>query len=67
MELSGDAFADRARSPVRELAAARTRRQGNEDDGIRDPIGHPIEVHQEVGEAITKSLLRLLGRIAGLR
>jgi protein-tyrosine-phosphatase len=49
MELSGDAFADRARSLVKEPAAARTRRQGKEDDDIRDPIGHPIEVHQEVG------------------
>ena len=66
-ELSGDAFADRARSLVKKLAAARTRRQGNEDDDIPDPIGHPIEVHQEVGEAITESLLPLLGRIAGLR
>src|SRR3954447_22518217 len=41
----GENPAERARSLVQEMAAARPRRTGGEDDDIRDPIGQPLEVH----------------------
>ena len=66
LEPQGDDFADRARSLVAAMAAARSRRQSGEDDDIRDPIGLPVEVHEEVGEAIAEALLPLLRRLADL-
>jgi protein-tyrosine phosphatase len=62
----GATLADRARSLVAEMAAARPRRQGGEDDDVRDPIGLPVEVHEEVGVAIAQALLPILGRLARL-
>ncbi len=66
VELPGETPADRARSLVREMAAARSRRAGGAGDDVRDPINQPLEVHQEVGEAIAAALIPLLGRIAAL-
>jgi len=66
VELPGDGLADRARALVREMHAARPRRQSGPEDDIRDPIGLPPEVHQESGEAVAEALLPLLERIAGL-
>jgi protein-tyrosine phosphatase len=63
----GADFGERARALVTEMAAARPRRHGGEDDDIRDPIGQPPEVHEEVGEAITATLLPVLRRIVDLR
>ena len=63
----GADFTARARALVAEMAAARSRRSGGEDDDIRDPIGQPPEVHEEVGEAITAALLPVLRRIVSLR
>jgi protein-tyrosine phosphatase len=48
----------------RPRAAARHSRAG---DGVRDPIGQPPEVHEDVGEVITAALLPLLGRLVALR
>jgi protein-tyrosine-phosphatase len=62
----GDDFEDRARAFVRELAAARGRRHSGAEDDIRDPIGQPPEVHEEVGEAITAALLPILRRLVAL-
>ena len=67
VEVHGDDLAERARNLVRELAAARSRRQSGAADDIRDPIGLPAEVHQEVGDAVAGALLRVLSRIAALR
>jgi protein-tyrosine phosphatase len=58
-------FGDRAF--MQELAAARPRRHSGQDDDIRDPIGRPPEVHEEVGEAITAALIPVLQRIIALR
>ena len=66
-EFAGEAFVDRARGLVAALAAARSRRQGSADDDVRDPIGHPVEVHQEAGEAIAAALLPLLHRLLRLQ
>ena len=52
---------------VKALAAARSDRHAGEDDDVRDPIGQPLEVHDEVGTAIVDTLLPVLRRIAGLR
>ncbi|WP_217637077.1 hypothetical protein [Geodermatophilus telluris] len=62
----GAVLADRARTLVRELHDARPRRQSSPDDDIRDPIGLPLDVHQEIGEVIAAALIPLLERIAGL-
>jgi protein-tyrosine phosphatase len=67
VEVPGDDLADRARSLVKELAAARSRRQSGRGDDIRDPVGLPPEVHQEVGDAVAGALIPVLSRIAALR
>jgi protein-tyrosine phosphatase len=58
-------FAERARTLVREMAAARSRRTAGEDD-VPDPVSFPLEAHQETGEVIAGALIPLLDRIAGL-
>jgi protein-tyrosine phosphatase len=65
VEPGGD-FVQRARTLVAEMAAARSRRQSSDDDDIRDPIGLPIEVHEEVGLAVAEALLPVLRRLADL-
>src|SRR3954451_3738153 len=65
-EVAGADFAERPRALVRQLAGARSRRSG-EDDEVPDPIGLPLEAHQEAGELIAEALLPLLGRIVALR
>jgi protein-tyrosine phosphatase len=60
-------LAERAEQLVQGMAAARSGRQGGTDDDVRDPIGQPIEVHDEVGAVIVDSLLPLLRRIADPR
>jgi protein-tyrosine-phosphatase len=63
-EPPGGGPAQRARHLVQKMGAARSRRASGEDDDIRDPIGRPLEVHQEVGEAIAEALLPVLRRFA---
>jgi protein-tyrosine-phosphatase len=66
IEVPGGNLAERARSLVREMAAARSRRHSGEDDDVLDPIGRPVDVHEEAGKAIAEALLPLLRRIASL-
>jgi protein-tyrosine-phosphatase len=66
VEPPGDDLTDHARHLVRKMVAARSRRHGGEQDDIRDPIGRPAEVHQEVGLAISEALLPILRRFAAL-
>jgi len=66
-EIPGDGLAQRARNLVKELAAARPHRQSGTEDDIRDPVGLPAEVHQEVGDAVAGALVPVLSRIAALR
>ena len=66
VELPGDALVDRARVFVGKMNAARSRRQTDATDDIRDPIGLPVEVQEEVGAAIAEALIPLLVRIAAL-
>ncbi|MGY1681941.1 hypothetical protein [Geodermatophilus sp. SYSU D01176] len=66
VDVPGHGLAERARHLVKELAAARSRRQGSTDDDIRNPIGQPAEVHAEVGDAIAGALIPVLARIAAL-
>jgi protein-tyrosine phosphatase len=61
----GHTSAERARSLVRVMAAARAQRHSGEHDDVRDPIGQPVDVHQMVGEAIAEALLPVLSRLAG--
>ena len=64
--LDGGSLIVRARGLVAEMAAARSRRHGGQDaDDIRDPVGEPLEVHEEVGEAIAAALLPVLMRFVG--
>lgn len=66
--LAGESVSDRARGLVAALASARPKRSGGGDeDDVRDPIGYPVEVHQEVGDEIAEALLPVLRRIADLR
>ncbi|MDP9459033.1 MAG: protein-tyrosine-phosphatase [Actinomycetota bacterium] len=57
---AGEGFGDRARALVATLAAARGRRSGGADDDIADPMGRPVDAHQEVGQAVAEALLRVL-------
>ena len=61
---AGADLPERARELVSAMAEARSRRSGGDYDDIRDPIGLPVEVHQEVGEAIAEALLPVLARLA---
>ena len=63
----GPTLADRARSLVGALSAARSRRQSTDDDDIADPVNRPLAAHQDAGDAIVATLLPLLSRIAALR
>lgn len=62
----GEDLPARARGLVKDMAAARSRRHGGEDDDVPDPIGRPLEAHEEAGELIVGSLIPVLGRIADL-
>ena len=62
---AGATFAERARGLVAALAAARSQRQAMDDD-VPDPIGRPVDVHEEVGELIAAALLPLLRRLVAL-
>jgi hypothetical protein len=64
--VEGADLGERARALVRELGALRPRRHSAGDEDVRDPIGHPPEVHLEAGEAIADALLPPLRRLAEL-
>ena len=67
VDLPGENLAERARALVRAMGMARSQRQSDsEDDDILDPIGRPLEVHQEVGEAVAAALIVVLGRIVAV-
>jgi protein-tyrosine-phosphatase len=66
VDLPGREFPERSRALVNEMAAARSRRHGGTRDDVRDPIGRPVEVHEEVGEAIAQALLPVLRGFAAL-
>jgi protein-tyrosine-phosphatase len=63
----GEDLAERARSLVKGMNAARSERRSGAEDDVRDPIGQSLEVHDEVGTVIVASLLPVLKRIADLR
>jgi protein-tyrosine phosphatase len=63
---TGSDFPERARRLVTTMAAARGRRSGGEDDDVRDPIGQPVEVHEEVGGLIAATLIPVLDRLVQL-
>jgi protein-tyrosine phosphatase len=65
-ELPGDTFAERCRSLVREMAAARARRSSDLRDDIPDPIREPITFHEQVGDVIADAVARLFGHIVDL-
>lgn len=65
---TGVSFAQRARGLAAAMAAARSRRhRAREDDDVRDPIGEPLAVHEEVGETITAALLPVLQQFVVLQ
>jgi protein-tyrosine-phosphatase len=64
--VAGGDLAQRARDLVKAMAAARSHRHSGEGDDVRDPIRQPLDVHQEVGEAIAQALLPVLARLASL-
>lgn len=67
-DLTGGSFAERARCLVAAMASSRAQlRGGGEDDDVRDPIRHPVEVHQEVGDAIVEALIPVLDRLIELQ
>jgi protein-tyrosine-phosphatase len=65
--VEGAPLPDRARNLVTAMSAARSGRQAGADDDLRDPIGQPIEVHEEVATVIVDSLLPVLRRLADLQ
>lgn len=64
--VDGATFVDRARDLVRRMAASRSHRRTGAGDDVRDPIGQPIEVHDEVATLIAESLRPILQRVADL-
>jgi protein-tyrosine-phosphatase len=62
----GADLSERGRALVKEMAAQRPLRHGDADDDVPDPIGQPVEVHEEVGQLIAEALLPILRRIADL-
>jgi hypothetical protein len=56
----------RSASLVDALADVRSRRAGDGEDDVPDPISRPVEAHEEAGELIVGALLPLLGRVAAL-
>jgi protein-tyrosine phosphatase len=66
-EVAGDDFTDRARSLVSIMAAARGRRRGeDQDDDVFDPIGLPLQAHEDMGDMVTAALLPVLNRLVRL-
>jgi protein-tyrosine-phosphatase len=65
-DLPGATFADRCRSLVRHMAAARARRASDAHDDIPDPVGESLGFHEEVGDAIADGIVRIFGRFAEL-
>jgi protein-tyrosine phosphatase len=63
---AADAPAGRARALVRAMAEARAGRAASDGDDVADPIGRPVEAHEEAGEVIVEGLLPVLARIAAL-
>jgi protein-tyrosine phosphatase len=51
---------ERARELAGRLNAGRAQRPSGADDDIADPIGRPLEVHREVGDAIAGALRPLV-------
>ncbi|TFV88393.1 hypothetical protein E4P40_10015 [Blastococcus sp. CT_GayMR20] len=47
---------DRVRELAGRLNAGRAQRPSGADDDIEDPIGRPVEVHRQVGDAIAEAL-----------
>ena len=62
----GGGLGDRARGLVQAMADVRSRRTTDDNDDVPDPIGGPVEAHEEAGELIVAALLPLLGRIAAM-
>jgi protein-tyrosine-phosphatase len=58
----GEGLAERSRSLVGAMAAARSHRRIGGGD-IDDPMGKPVEMHQQVAERIAAALLPLLERL----
>ncbi|MGY1716380.1 hypothetical protein ACI78R_18100 [Geodermatophilus sp. SYSU D01106] len=56
----------RLQALVAALAARRRRTSRGAGDDVPDPVGRPLEVHQEVGERIADALLPLLDRMAAV-
>jgi protein-tyrosine phosphatase len=65
-DLSGDTFAERCRSLVRQMAATRACRSSDVHDDIPDPVGESAAFHEEVGDAIADGIARLFSRFADL-
>ena len=65
LEPDGDSFRQRATSLVAAMAENRSRRSAGDAD-VPDPVGRPIEAHEEVGNLIAAALLPLLQRLAEL-
>ncbi|MGY2083195.1 arsenate reductase/protein-tyrosine-phosphatase family protein [Blastococcus sp. SYSU DS0539] len=63
---AGEGFAGRVRALVAALAAARPGRSGGGDDDIADPIGRPLEGHEEIGQAVADALLPVLTAVVAL-
>jgi protein-tyrosine phosphatase len=64
--LPGDTGAERCRSLVREMAAARARRGSGGEDDIADPIGESAGFHEQIGEAVADAVVRLFVRLVGV-
>jgi protein-tyrosine-phosphatase len=62
-----DSFPGRCRALVKAMSTARSRRTTDAADDVADPIGRPLEFHEQVGEEIAGALLPVLARLVSLR
>ena len=67
LDLAGERFADRCRALVKTMSRSRSRRPAGRPDEVLDPVGRPLDVHEEVGDLISASLDPLLARLVSLR
>lgn len=65
-EPDGLDLATRARALVKALAEIRSWRTPHDADDVPDPIGRPLEAHDEAGGLIADALLPILSRLAAM-
>jgi protein-tyrosine phosphatase len=65
LDLPGQTLTERAGRLVQTMADSRSRRPAGDDD-VPDPIGRPLEAHQDAGDLIVAALIPIMQRLVEL-